>query len=308
MPATRRDGRKLFVGGLPSGVTDKSFLQFFQHYGEVIDSVVLLDRRTRRSRGFGFVTFADPNVAASLLTTIHGRTGKVNIMGRNCEVKASEPKTLEAAHVAHSTINLPIPLHGNSNYPHHHNPSCQQQQQVAFGVGGGDASVQSLQVNQTIPLPPNINYYGTVNRAESSTSGGYRGGGGGGEGVPVYSHSTITRTATARVAPSMVSSAADGGASPANIYIQNNFYTLPPGAELPPSCVLSATLTPEALVQAQQRELTAALGQMAVGGTSYTTMHSCSALQPLYPGPSSGEVIDIAQRGHHQQQQQPKQQ
>ena len=41
-------------------VTDLSFLQFFQQYGEVIDSVVLLDRRTKRSRGFGFVTFADP--------------------------------------------------------------------------------------------------------------------------------------------------------------------------------------------------------------------------------------------------------
>lgn len=43
-----------------SAVTDLSFLQFFQQYGEVIDSVVLLDRRTKRSRGFGFVTFADP--------------------------------------------------------------------------------------------------------------------------------------------------------------------------------------------------------------------------------------------------------
>lgn len=109
VPATRRDGRKLFVGGLPNEgkighramyilvlkkpawaltelehifehtfpprfqthslvflcqstctVTDLSFLQYFQQYGEVIDSVVLLDRRTKRSRGFGFVTFADP--------------------------------------------------------------------------------------------------------------------------------------------------------------------------------------------------------------------------------------------------------
>ena len=82
VPATKRDGRKLFVGGLPnegkltrtsststpkispfdantlpcvSTVTDLSFLQYFQQYGEVIDSVVLLDRRTKRSRGFGFV-------------------------------------------------------------------------------------------------------------------------------------------------------------------------------------------------------------------------------------------------------------
>ena len=49
-------------------VTDLSFLQYFQQYGEVIDSVVLLDRRTKRSRGFGFVTFADP---VSFIDTYH---------------------------------------------------------------------------------------------------------------------------------------------------------------------------------------------------------------------------------------------
>jgi RNA recognition motif-containing protein len=40
-------------------VTDESFLRYFEQYGTVVDSVVLLDRRTKRSRGFGFVTFAD---------------------------------------------------------------------------------------------------------------------------------------------------------------------------------------------------------------------------------------------------------
>ena len=32
--------------------------QFFEQFGEVIDSVVMIDRVTKRSRGFGFVTFA----------------------------------------------------------------------------------------------------------------------------------------------------------------------------------------------------------------------------------------------------------
>ena len=39
-------------------VTDEEFLDYFQKFGEVIDSVVMTDRVTRRSRGFGFVTFA----------------------------------------------------------------------------------------------------------------------------------------------------------------------------------------------------------------------------------------------------------
>lgn len=41
-------------------VTDQLLLNFFHQYGEVIDSVVLSERKTKRSRGFGFVTFADP--------------------------------------------------------------------------------------------------------------------------------------------------------------------------------------------------------------------------------------------------------
>jgi len=40
-------------------VTDGEFLRFFERFGTVIDSVVMFDRDTRRSRGFGFVTFED---------------------------------------------------------------------------------------------------------------------------------------------------------------------------------------------------------------------------------------------------------
>jgi RNA recognition motif-containing protein len=39
-------------------VSEAEFLQFFEQFGEVIDSVVMIDRVTKRSRGFGFVTFA----------------------------------------------------------------------------------------------------------------------------------------------------------------------------------------------------------------------------------------------------------
>jgi RNA recognition motif-containing protein len=41
-----------------TSVNDEQFLCFFEQFGEVIDSVVMVDRSTKRSRGFGFVTFA----------------------------------------------------------------------------------------------------------------------------------------------------------------------------------------------------------------------------------------------------------
>ena len=51
-------------------VTDAEFLDFFEQYGSVIDSVVMIDRNTKRSRGFGFVTFAKAVRFVHVQTTI----------------------------------------------------------------------------------------------------------------------------------------------------------------------------------------------------------------------------------------------
>ncbi|CAG8475543.1 10443_t:CDS:2 [Rhizophagus irregularis] len=49
---------KLFVGGLSWGTDDRTLRSKFEEYGTVEDAVVIRDRDTGRSRGFGFVTFA----------------------------------------------------------------------------------------------------------------------------------------------------------------------------------------------------------------------------------------------------------
>ncbi|XP_058979516.1 ribonucleoprotein RB97D-like isoform X1 [Musca domestica] len=51
--------RKLFLGGLSANSTEDSLRKFYQQFGEVIDITVRRDPTTGRSRGFGFVTFAD---------------------------------------------------------------------------------------------------------------------------------------------------------------------------------------------------------------------------------------------------------
>jgi RNA recognition motif-containing protein len=55
--------KKLFVGGLSWGTDDHGLRQAFEQFGEVIDAKVITDRETGRSRGFGFVTFADASAA-----------------------------------------------------------------------------------------------------------------------------------------------------------------------------------------------------------------------------------------------------
>ncbi len=55
---------KLFVGGLAWATRDESLREHFAQCGEVTDAKVIMERETGRSRGFGFVTFADAESAA----------------------------------------------------------------------------------------------------------------------------------------------------------------------------------------------------------------------------------------------------
>lgn len=47
---------KLFVGGLPYHTTDKSLREHFNVYGEIEEAVVITDRQSGKSRGYGFVS------------------------------------------------------------------------------------------------------------------------------------------------------------------------------------------------------------------------------------------------------------
>ena len=47
---------KLFVGGLPYHTTDASLRDHFKVYGEIDEAVVITDRQTGKSRGYGFVS------------------------------------------------------------------------------------------------------------------------------------------------------------------------------------------------------------------------------------------------------------
>ena len=76
--------KKLFVGSLSWGVNDDALKEAFGVHGEISEAVVISDRDTGRSRGFGFVTFeeddaADKAVAALNGTELDGRTIRVDV-------------------------------------------------------------------------------------------------------------------------------------------------------------------------------------------------------------------------------------
>jgi len=64
-------GTKLFVGGLAWGTTDQALHDAFAPHGAITEAVVITDRETGRSRGFGFVTYANPADAATAISAMH---------------------------------------------------------------------------------------------------------------------------------------------------------------------------------------------------------------------------------------------
>ena len=68
---------KLFVGALDLGTTTEGLKAYFEKFGELLDVIVMREPKTGRSRGFGFVTFADPYVADRILIEKHVIDGKV---------------------------------------------------------------------------------------------------------------------------------------------------------------------------------------------------------------------------------------
>ncbi|KAE9615338.1 hypothetical protein Lal_00048128 [Lupinus albus] len=54
---------KLFVGGLAWETQRDTMSRYFEQFGEILEAVVITDKNTGRSKGYGFVTFKDPLAA-----------------------------------------------------------------------------------------------------------------------------------------------------------------------------------------------------------------------------------------------------
>lgn len=47
---------KIFVGGLPYHTNDASLRKYFESFGDIDEAVVITDKQTGKSRGYGFVS------------------------------------------------------------------------------------------------------------------------------------------------------------------------------------------------------------------------------------------------------------
>ncbi|KAH9616719.1 hypothetical protein KSS87_006057, partial [Heliosperma pusillum] len=74
---------KVFVGGLAWETHSQTLRRYFEQFGDILEAVVITDKNTARSKGYGFVTFRDPEAArracADPTPVIDGRRANCNL-------------------------------------------------------------------------------------------------------------------------------------------------------------------------------------------------------------------------------------
>ncbi len=81
-------GKKLYVGNLSYAVDSSTLHQYFAAFGDVLSAEVIADRESGRSKGFGFVEFANDAEAASAIAEMNGK----EIDGRSLTVNEARPR------------------------------------------------------------------------------------------------------------------------------------------------------------------------------------------------------------------------
>jgi RNA recognition motif-containing protein len=79
---------KLYVGGLAYSVGDKELEELFATEGTVVSAVVIKDRDSGQSKGFGFVEMAEVKDAQNAIKTLNGK----EIEGRSIAVSEARPQ------------------------------------------------------------------------------------------------------------------------------------------------------------------------------------------------------------------------
>lgn len=80
--------KKLYVGGLSYATTDADLQTLFAGQGTVISAVIINDRDSGRSKGFGFVDMASSEEATSAMEQLNGKS----FGGRNISVSEARER------------------------------------------------------------------------------------------------------------------------------------------------------------------------------------------------------------------------
>ena len=81
-------GKKLYVGNLGYNVTDADLSQLFSQHGTIESAVVIMDKMSGRSKGFGFVEMSSEQEAQAAIAALNGK----EYDGRALTVNEAKPR------------------------------------------------------------------------------------------------------------------------------------------------------------------------------------------------------------------------
>ncbi len=80
--------KKLFIGNIEWSTTDDDLKALFEQHGEIEDHIILKDKFSGRSKGFGFVTFTNNEDADKAIEELNG----YELNGRALVVNEARPR------------------------------------------------------------------------------------------------------------------------------------------------------------------------------------------------------------------------
>jgi cold-inducible RNA-binding protein len=81
------DKKKLYVGNIPYTLDVDALRKAFEEFGEIVDAVIITDKHSGRSKGFGFVEFAKEEDAQKAIDAMNGK----EFEGRALVVNVARP-------------------------------------------------------------------------------------------------------------------------------------------------------------------------------------------------------------------------
>ncbi|HSX45168.1 MAG TPA: RNA-binding protein [Candidatus Saccharimonadales bacterium] len=79
---------KLFIGSLPYSVTSEQLNEMFAAHGTVVSAVVIIDKFSNKSKGFGFVEMSTDDEAQAAMKALDGS----EVEGRKIMVNEARPQ------------------------------------------------------------------------------------------------------------------------------------------------------------------------------------------------------------------------
>lgn len=78
----------IYVGNIPYSMKEAEIEQLFSEYGTVVSVKIIIDKFTKRSKGYAFVEMEDESQAQSAIESLN----ETEVQGRSIKVSKANPR------------------------------------------------------------------------------------------------------------------------------------------------------------------------------------------------------------------------